>query len=232
QSLEGKYCDIVVSVFEGDIRDSELLRTACKGASEVYHTASLIDVIEKVDYSKIPGANVKGMTYVQESMASFIYTSSIEVAGPNANGDPIINGDENTPYTCSIKFPLLQDQKGNQCTSTESADDFCWHWPTSRPPAPALRDPQGRGPIRGNFYYISDDTPPISYFDFNRVVLSPLGFRYPPINQQLLNMLNMPFSFTYRSSQRDMGYVPLYSWEEVRKWSMDWLASQLPKERK
>uniref|UniRef100_A0A8C7GK20 3-beta hydroxysteroid dehydrogenase/isomerase domain-containing protein n=1 Tax=Oncorhynchus kisutch TaxID=8019 RepID=A0A8C7GK20_ONCKI len=195
--------DIVVSVFEGDIRDSELLRTACKGASEVYHTASLIDVIEKVDYSKIPGANVKGMV----DMASFIYTSSIEVAGPNANGDPIINGDENTPYTCSIKFPLL-------------------------PPAPALRDPQGRGPIRGNFYYISDDTPPISYFDFNRVVLSPLGFRYPPINQQLLNMLNMPFSFTYRSSQRDMGYVPLYSWEEVRKWSMDWLASQLPKERK
>uniref|UniRef100_A0A8C7GP37 3-beta hydroxysteroid dehydrogenase/isomerase domain-containing protein n=1 Tax=Oncorhynchus kisutch TaxID=8019 RepID=A0A8C7GP37_ONCKI len=239
QSLEGKYCtsspfvlhsyhevrgDIVVSVFEGDIRDSELLRTACKGASEVYHTASLIDVIEKVDYSKIPGANVKGMTYVQESMASFIYTSSIEVAGPNANGDPIINGDENTPYTCSIKFPLLQDQKGRT---------YCTVPPTRRPrpPAPALRDPQGRGPIRGNFYYISDDTPPISYFDFNRVVLSPLGFRYPPINQQLLNMLNMPFSFTYRSSQRDMGYVPLYSWEEVRKWSMDWLASQLPKER-
>jgi nucleoside-diphosphate-sugar epimerase len=53
--------DIVVSVFEGDIRDSKLLRTACKGASEVYHTASLIDVIEKVDYSEIHGVNVTGM---------------------------------------------------------------------------------------------------------------------------------------------------------------------------
>uniref|UniRef100_A0A8C8CSV7 3-beta hydroxysteroid dehydrogenase/isomerase domain-containing protein n=1 Tax=Oncorhynchus tshawytscha TaxID=74940 RepID=A0A8C8CSV7_ONCTS len=209
QSLEEVRGDIVVSVFEGDIRDSELLRTACKGASEVYHTASLIDVIEK--------------TYVQESMESFIYTSSIEVAGPNANGDPIINGDENTPYTCSIKFSLLQDQKGRM---------YCTVPPTRRPPAPALQDPQWRGPIRGNFSYISDDTPPISYFDFNRVVLSPLGFRYPPINRQLLNMLNMPFSFTYRTSQRDMGYVPRYSWEEVRKWTMDWLASQLPKERK
>lgn len=51
----------MVSVFEGDIRDSELLSTACKGASEVYHTASVIDVIEKVDYSKIHGVNVKGM---------------------------------------------------------------------------------------------------------------------------------------------------------------------------
>lgn len=46
-------------------------------------------------------------------MESFIYTSSIEVAGPNANGDPIINDDENTPYPCSIKFPLLRDQKGS-----------------------------------------------------------------------------------------------------------------------
>uniref|UniRef100_A0A8C8CUB0 3-beta hydroxysteroid dehydrogenase/isomerase domain-containing protein n=1 Tax=Oncorhynchus tshawytscha TaxID=74940 RepID=A0A8C8CUB0_ONCTS len=204
--------DIVVSVFEGDIRDSELLRTACKGASEVYHTASLID------------------TYVQESMESFIYTSSIEVAGPNANGDPIINGDENTPYTCSIKFSLLDGIPNRDVL-----------YRTSHPEAQvnhvyagntALAHLQAARPIRGNFSYISDDTPPISYFDFNRVVLSPLGFRYPPINRQLLNMLNMPFSFTYRTSQRDMGYVPRYSWEEVRKWTMDWLASQLPKERK
>uniref|UniRef100_A0A8C8CK64 3-beta hydroxysteroid dehydrogenase/isomerase domain-containing protein n=1 Tax=Oncorhynchus tshawytscha TaxID=74940 RepID=A0A8C8CK64_ONCTS len=204
--------DIVVSVFEGDIRDSELLRTACKGASEVYHTASLIDVIEK------------------ESMESFIYTSSIEVAGPNANGDPIINGDENTPYTCSIKFSLLDGIPNRDVL-----------YRTSHPEAQvnhvyagntALAHLQAARPIRGNFSYISDDTPPISYFDFNRVVLSPLGFRYPPINRQLLNMLNMPFSFTYRTSQRDMGYVPRYSWEEVRKWTMDWLASQLPKERK
>uniref|UniRef100_A0A8C7RBH5 3-beta hydroxysteroid dehydrogenase/isomerase domain-containing protein n=1 Tax=Oncorhynchus mykiss TaxID=8022 RepID=A0A8C7RBH5_ONCMY len=199
--------DIVVSVFEGDIRDSELLSTACKGASEVYHTASVIDVIKKVDYSKIHGVNVKGMTYVQESMESFIYTSSIEVAGPNANGDPIINDDENTPYP-SERVTLQAQGEGNTALAHLQA-------------APS-----------GNFYYISDDTPPISYFDFNRVVLSPLGFRYPPINRQLLSMLNMPFSFTYWRSQRDMGYVPRYSWEEVRKWTMDWLASQLPKERK
>uniref|UniRef100_A0A8C8CJQ5 3-beta hydroxysteroid dehydrogenase/isomerase domain-containing protein n=1 Tax=Oncorhynchus tshawytscha TaxID=74940 RepID=A0A8C8CJQ5_ONCTS len=211
--------DIVVSVFEGDIRDSELLRTACKGASEVYHTASLIDVIEKL--------HLKTELTLMES---FIYTSSIEVAGPNANGDPIINGDENTPYTCSIKFSLLDGIPNRDVL-----------YRTSHPEAQvnhvyagntALAHLQWRGPIRGNFSYISDDTPPISYFDFNRVVLSPLGFRYPPINRQLLNMLNMPFSFTYRTSQRDMGYVPRYSWEEVRKWTMDWLASQLPKERK
>uniref|UniRef100_A0A8C8CMV9 3-beta hydroxysteroid dehydrogenase/isomerase domain-containing protein n=1 Tax=Oncorhynchus tshawytscha TaxID=74940 RepID=A0A8C8CMV9_ONCTS len=206
-----------VGVFEGDIRDSELLRTACKGASEVYHTASLIDVIEK--------------TYVQESMESFIYTSSIEVAGPNANGDPIINGDENTPYT-SERVTLQAQGEGlhlHPQTNVHLRRAQVNHVYAGNT---ALAHLQAARPIRGNFSYISDDTPPISYFDFNRVVLSPLGFRYPPINRQLLNMLNMPFSFTYRTSQRDMGYVPRYSWEEVRKWTMDWLASQLPKERK
>lgn len=36
-------------------------------------------------------------TCIQDNVASFIYTSSIEVAGPNPCGDPIINGDEDTP---------------------------------------------------------------------------------------------------------------------------------------
>ncbi len=49
-----------VSVFEGDIRDRELLRRACKGAALVFHTASLIDVIGAVEYSELYGVNVKG----------------------------------------------------------------------------------------------------------------------------------------------------------------------------
>jgi 3beta-hydroxy-delta5-steroid dehydrogenase / steroid delta-isomerase len=129
--------------------------------------------------------------------------------------------------------------------------------------ARALRDPQRRAAIGGNFYYISDDTPPVSYSDFNHAVLSPLGFSIqekpilpipvlyllcflmemlqillcpfkrftPPINRQLLTMLNTPFSFSYQRAQRDMGYAPRYSWEEARKRTMDWVASQLPKER-
>jgi len=49
-----------VNVFEGDIRDRDLLRRACKGAVLVFHTASLIDVIGAVEYSELYGVNVKG----------------------------------------------------------------------------------------------------------------------------------------------------------------------------
>ncbi|KAK6309785.1 hypothetical protein J4Q44_G00196660 [Coregonus suidteri] len=322
QCLEEVRGDTLVSVFEGDIRDSELLRRACKGASLVFHTASLIDVTGKVDYGELHRVNVKGTqllleTCVQENVMSFIYTSSIEVAGPNANGDPIINGDENTPYTCSLKFPYSRTKKEAERVTLQAQGEVLQNggrlatcalrpmyiygegcrfllghmgdgirngdmlYRTSRPEAQvnpvyvgnaalahlqaarALRDPQRRAAIGGNFYYISDDTPPVSYSDFNHVVLSPLGFSIqekpilpipvlylicflmemlqmllrpfkrftPPINRQLLTMLNTPFSFSYRRAQRDMGYTPRYSWEEARKRTMDWVASQLPKER-
>ncbi|XP_035612918.1 hydroxy-delta-5-steroid dehydrogenase, 3 beta- and steroid delta-isomerase 1 [Oncorhynchus keta] len=322
QCLEEIRGDTLVSVFEGDISDSELLRRACKGASLVFHTASLIDVTGKVLYSELHRVNVKGTqllleTCVQENVVSFIYTSSIEVAGPNANGDPIINGDENTPYTCSLKFPYSKTKKEAEQVTLQAQGEVLQNggrlatcalrpmyiygegcrfllghmgdgirngdmlYRTSRPEAQvnpvyvgnaalahlqaarALRDPQRRAAIGGNFYYISDDTPPVSYSDFNHAVLSPLGFSIqekpilpipvlyllcflmemlqillcpfkrftPPINRQLLTMLNTPFSFSYQRAQRDMGYAPRYSWEEARKRTMDWVASQLPKER-
>nr|XP_046219506.1 hydroxy-delta-5-steroid dehydrogenase, 3 beta- and steroid delta-isomerase 1 [Oncorhynchus gorbuscha] len=322
QCLEEIRGDTLVSVFEGDISDSDLLRRACKGASLVFHTASLIDVTGKVLYSELHRVNVKGTqllleTCVQENVVSFIYTSSIEVAGPNANGDPIINGDENTPYTCSLKFPYSKTKKEAEQVTLQAQGEVLQNggrlatcalrpmyiygegcrfllghmgdgirngdmlYRTSRPEAQvnpvyvgnaalahlqaarALRDPQRRAAIGGNFYYISDDTPPVSYSDFNHAVLSPLGFSIqekpilpipvlyllcflmemlqillcpfkrftPPINRQLLTMLNTPFSFSYQRAQRDMGYAPRYSWEEARKRTMDWVASQLPKER-
>lgn len=49
-----------LSTFEGDIRDSELLRKVCKGASIIVHTASLIDVTGALNYSELYGVNVKG----------------------------------------------------------------------------------------------------------------------------------------------------------------------------
>ncbi|KAL0963591.1 hypothetical protein UPYG_G00308320 [Umbra pygmaea] len=322
QSLEEVRGETALSVFEGDIRDSGLLRRACRGAKLVFHTASLIDVVGKMDYSELHGVNVTGTqllleTCIQENVTSFIYTSSIEVAGPNANGDPIINGDENTPYTCSLKFPYSRTKKEaeqaalqahgeellNGCRLATCAlrpmyiyGEGCRYllghmsdgiqngdvlYRTSRLEARvnpvyvgnaalahvlaarALKDPKRRSTIGGNFYYISDDTPAVSYSDFNHVVLSPLGFSIqekpvlpipllylicyllevlqimlrpfkhftPPLNRQLLTMLNTPFTFSYLRAQQDMGYAPRYSWEEACKRTMDWVASQIPKER-
>uniref|UniRef100_A0A8C1GE14 3-beta hydroxysteroid dehydrogenase/isomerase domain-containing protein n=1 Tax=Cyprinus carpio TaxID=7962 RepID=A0A8C1GE14_CYPCA len=311
-----------VSVFEGDIRDHELLRRACKGATLVIHTASLIDVIGATEYSELYGVNVKGTqvlleTCIQENVASLIYTSSIEVAGPNPRGDPIINGNEDTPYSSSLKFNYSKTKQeaeqiclqangellrnGGQLATCALRPMYIYgpgcrftlghmrdgirngnvllrmsrreakvnpvyvgnaalaHLQAGR----ALKDSQKRAVMGGNFYYISDDTPPVSYSDFNYAVLSPLGFGIqerpflpfpllyllsilmellhvvlrpflkftPPLNRQLLTMLNTPFSFSYQKAHRDFGYSPRYDWDEARKRTSNWLASVLPAER-
>ncbi|TRY89758.1 hypothetical protein DNTS_000005, partial [Danionella cerebrum] len=310
-----------VSVFEGDIRDRELLRRACKGAAFVFHTASLIDVIGAVGYSELYGVNVKGTqllleTCIQENVPVFIYTSSIEVAGPNPSGEPIINGDEATPYSSRLKFcysktKLEAEQlclqangemlrNGGQLATCALRPMYIYgpgcrftlgHMKdgirnghvllrTSRREAKVnpvyvgnvalahlqaargLRDDQKKAVIGGNFYYISDDTPHMSYSDFNYAVLSSLGFgiqerpvlpfpllyllaffmeilqvvlrpilRFnPPMNRQLLTMVNTPFSFSYQKAHRDFGYSPRYAWNEARRQTTDWLASVLPAE--
>ncbi|XP_066542624.1 hydroxy-delta-5-steroid dehydrogenase, 3 beta- and steroid delta-isomerase 1 [Hoplias malabaricus] len=322
QSLEDCRGETKLSMFEGDIRDSDLLRRACRGATVVFHIASIIDVIGAIDYSELHGVNVKGTqllleTCIQENVDSFVYTSSIEVAGPNPQGEPVINGNEDTVYSCRLKFPYSKTKKeaeqlclnahgevlqngshlatcalrpmyiyGEGCRFTlghmrdgiRNGDVLLR---TSRREAKvnpvyvgnvavahlqaarALKDAKKRDVVGGHFYFISDNTPPISYSDFNHAVLSPLGFSIqerpilpfpvlylisflmeilqailcpflkftPPLNRQLLVMLNTPFSFSYLKAQRDLLYTPRYEWEEARKRTTDWLASILARER-
>lgn len=322
QSLQDVRRDKTVSVFEGDIRDSDFVRTACRGASVIFHIASVIDVLGAVDYSELYSINVKGTQVlleacIQENVASFIYTSSIEVAGPNSRGDPIVNGNEDTVYKCVLKFDYSKTKKEAEQRTLQANGELLQNGgrlatcalrpmyiygegcrfllghmddgirnkdvllrisaPEARvnpvyvgnvaqghfQAARGLRDPQKRSVIGGNFYYISDDTPPVSYSDFHHVLMAPLGFgvqqkrrmplflfylfcffmeiirlllrpfkRFvPPINRQLLTMVNTPFSFSYQKAKRDLGYVPKYSWEESRTRTTGWLASQLPKAR-
>ncbi|AWP13546.1 putative 3 beta-hydroxysteroid dehydrogenase/Delta 5-- 4-isomerase type 1 [Scophthalmus maximus] len=322
QTLEGCRGDTKLSVFEGDIRDGDFVRDACRGASVVFHIAAIIDVNESVEYSEIYGVNVKGTQVLleaclQENIASFIYTSTIEVMGPNPRGEPLVNGSEDTVYDCSLKFSYSKTKKeaeqrtllahgealrngGRLATCAlrpmyifgEGCSFLLRHMgdgirnrdvllrmslPEARvnpvyvgnvaaahlQAARGLKDPQKRNAMGGKFYFIADDTPPVSYSDFNHVVLSPLGFGIqeklplplgllyalcfvlemlclmlrpllrvtPPLNRQLVTMLNTPFTFSYQRAKRDLGYEPRYSWEEARKNTTEWLASQLPKER-
>ncbi|XP_054471234.1 hydroxy-delta-5-steroid dehydrogenase, 3 beta- and steroid delta-isomerase 1 [Anoplopoma fimbria] len=322
ESLEDCRGDTKLSIFEGDIRDSEFLRKSCRGASIVFHIASIIDVKDAVEYSEIYGVNVKGTQLlleacIQENVASFIYTSTIEVMGPNSRGDPLINGSEDTVYECALKFAYSKTKKeaewrtlqahgevlqnGGRLTTCalrpmyiygEGCRFLLGHmgegirnnnvlFRMSRPEAlvnpvyvgnvavahlqaaRGLKDPQRRSAIGGKFYFVCDDTPPVSYSDFNHMVMSPLGFSIqeklmyplwllyavcflmemlcmmvrpfkrvvPPLNRQLVTMLNTPFSFSYQKAKRDLGYEPRYTWAEARKRTTEWLASELPMER-
>ncbi|KAK0135771.1 3 beta-hydroxysteroid dehydrogenase/Delta 5--_4-isomerase type 1 [Merluccius polli] len=322
-ALEGCRGETRLSVLEGDIRDGDFLVRACRGVSVVFHIASIIDVIGALDYSELYAVNVKGTQLlleacVRENVVSFVYTSSIEVAGPNPAGDPVVNGNEDTPDASTLKFAYSRTKKeaerrclaasgerlqnggrlatcalrpmyiyGDGCrflrghmadavgnrdvlyrTSAREArvnpvyvgNVALAHLEAAR----CLRDVGRRAVVAGNFYYISDDTPPVSYCDFNHAVMAPLGFRIqerhalplrllrlicfllevlrfclrpfkriaPPLNRQLLVMLNTPFSFSYQKAKRDLGYAPRYTWEEARTRTVEWLATELPKERR
>ncbi|XP_071337906.1 hydroxy-delta-5-steroid dehydrogenase, 3 beta- and steroid delta-isomerase 1 [Trachinotus anak] len=322
QTLEGCRGNTKLSVYEGDIRDSGYVRKACRGASVVFHIASIIDIIEAVEHNEMYGVNVKGTQVlleacIQENVVSFIYTSTIEVMGPNSKGEPIINGNEDTIYDCTLKFSYSKTKKEAEQRTLQAHGEvlqnggrlatcalrpmyifgegcrflmghmgdgiknkdvlFRMSLPEARvnpvyvgnvamahlQAARSLKDPQKRNAIGGKFYFISDDTPHVSYSDFNHVIMAPLGFNIqdklplplslfyvfcffleilcmmlrpfkrivPPLNRQLLTMLNTPFTFAYQRAKRDLGYSPRYSWEEARKRTTEWLASELPKER-
>lgn len=250
-------------------------------------------------------------------MVSFIYTSTVEVMGPNPRGEPLVNGSEDTAYESTLKFTYSKTKKEAEQRTLQAHGEllqnggrlatcalrpmyiygegcrfllghmgdgilngnvlFRMSLPEARvnpvyvgnvavahlQAARALKDPQKRAAVGGRFYFVSDDTPPVSYSDFNHVLMSPLGFSVqeklpvplhllyvicfflellcaalrpvvrvvPPLNRQLLTMLNTPFSFSYQGAQRDLGYNPRYTWEEARRRTTEWLASELPKER-
>lgn len=239
------------------------------------------------------------------------------MVGPNARGEPLINGSEDTPYESVLKFTYSKTKKEAEQRTLQAHGEAlqnggrlatCALRPmyiygdgcrfllghmadgirngnvllrTSVPDARvnpvyvgnvaaahlqaarSLKDPRRRDAVGGRFYFVSDDTPPVSYSDFNYVMMSPLGFGIqeklpvplrllyvicffvemlcamlrpfvrvvPPLNRQLLTMLNTPFSFSYRTAEREMGYRPRYGWEEARRRTVEWLASELPKQR-
>ncbi|XP_037646733.1 hydroxy-delta-5-steroid dehydrogenase, 3 beta- and steroid delta-isomerase 1 [Sebastes umbrosus] len=322
QSLEDCRGDTKLSVFEGDIRDGDYVRKSCQGASIVFHIASIIDVTDSVEYSEIYGVNVKGTQLlleacIQENVVSFIYTSTVEVMGPNTRGEPIINGSEDTVYQCALKFAYSKTKMEAEQRTLQAHGEVVHNggrlatcalrpmyiygegcrflvghmgdgirnkdvlYRMSQPDAlvnpvyvgnvaaahlqaaRSLADPQKRNVVGGKFYFVSDDTPHVSYSDFNHVMLSPLGFSIqeklmypllllyvvcyimqilcmmarpfvriaPPLNRQLVTMLNTPFSFSYQKAKRELGYAPRYTWDEARRRTVEWLASELLKER-
>ncbi|XP_077883221.1 3 beta-hydroxysteroid dehydrogenase/Delta 5--_4-isomerase-like isoform X3 [Ictidomys tridecemlineatus] len=253
---------------------------------------------------------------IQASVPFFIYTSSVEVAGPNSYKEIVQNGHEEEhhestwtasyPYskklaekavlaangstlknggnlwTCSLR-PMYIYGEGSPVLSgivnralrnngvLENTGKFsvanpvyvgnvAWaHILACR----ALRDPKKAVSIRGQFYYISDDTPHQSYDDLNSTMskaggicldsrqgpplflmywlafllemvsflLSPIHQYRPPFTRHLLTLSNSVFTFSYKKAQQDLGYKPLYSWEEAKQKTMGWVTSLIEEHR-
>ncbi|KAG7334609.1 hypothetical protein KOW79_001205 [Hemibagrus wyckioides] len=101
---------VKVVVIQGDITDYCSVLEACHGADLVVHSASLVDVWYRVPEETIYSVNVGGTENVIKAcqelgIQHLVYTSSMEVIGPNVKGDTFIRGDEDTPYNVCHDMP-------------------------------------------------------------------------------------------------------------------------------
>ncbi|XP_026576886.1 3 beta-hydroxysteroid dehydrogenase type 7 isoform X1 [Pseudonaja textilis] len=109
-----------VTLIQGDISNLEDVKPAVKGAHVVIHTAGLVDVWGRVQPEKIMAVNVQGTKNVIEACVTqgvqyLVYTSSMEVVGPNIKGHPFYKGNENTTYEAIHHHPYpLSKAKAEQ----------------------------------------------------------------------------------------------------------------------
>ncbi|XP_039186256.1 3 beta-hydroxysteroid dehydrogenase type 7 isoform X2 [Crotalus tigris] len=109
-----------VTLIQGDISKPEDVKPAVKGAHVVIHTAGLVDVWGRVPPEKIMAVNKQGTNNVIEACVTegvqyLIYTSSMEVVGPNTKGHHFYRGNEDTKYDSVYHHPYpLSKAKAEQ----------------------------------------------------------------------------------------------------------------------
>lgn len=106
-----------VRLLQGDVGDAGAVGRALAGADAVLHAASLVDVWGRAPPEAIARVNVQGTKNViaacrARGVRCLVYTSSMEVVGPNTRGDPFIRGDEESPYPVrhTEPYPLSKAQ--------------------------------------------------------------------------------------------------------------------------
>uniref|UniRef100_A0A8C3SCE6 3-beta hydroxysteroid dehydrogenase/isomerase domain-containing protein n=1 Tax=Chelydra serpentina TaxID=8475 RepID=A0A8C3SCE6_CHESE len=106
-----------VTLIRGDISSPADVGAAVKGVDVVIHAASLVDVWGRVAPEKITEVNVHGTKNVIDACIEhgtqyLIYTSSMEVVGPNTKGDPFYRGNEDSAYDARHEqpYPLSKAQ--------------------------------------------------------------------------------------------------------------------------
>uniref|UniRef100_A0A8I5ZZK1 Hydroxy-delta-5-steroid dehydrogenase, 3 beta- and steroid delta-isomerase 7 n=1 Tax=Rattus norvegicus TaxID=10116 RepID=A0A8I5ZZK1_RAT len=101
---------VQVTAIQGDVTQAHEVAAAMAGSHVVIHTAGLVDVFGKASPETIHKVNVQGTqnvidACVQTGTRLLVYTSSMEVVGPNVKGHPFYRGNEDTPYEAIHRHP-------------------------------------------------------------------------------------------------------------------------------
>ncbi|NP_001075380.1 3 beta-hydroxysteroid dehydrogenase/Delta 5--_4-isomerase type 2 isoform X2 [Equus asinus] len=257
-----------------NVEGTQLLLEACSQASvPIFIYTSSVAVAGPNSYREIIQNGHEEAHLETKWSSPYPYSKKLaEKAVLAANGLPLKNG--GTLYTCALRpmfiygegsptlYYLMHEGLNNNGILTHNCKfsranpvyvgNIAWaHIMALR----ALRDPKKAPSIQGQFYYISDDTPPQSYDDLTYTLskkwgfcldsrmrlpiflkywlaflleivsflLSPIYKYRPPFDRHLVTWQNSVFTFSYKKAQRDMGYEPLFSWEEAKKRTTEWI---------
>ncbi|XP_051001316.1 3 beta-hydroxysteroid dehydrogenase type 7 isoform X5 [Acomys russatus] len=101
---------VQVTAIQGDVTQAHEVVAAVAGSHVVIHTAGLVDVFGKASPKTIHQVNVQGTqnvidACVQTGTQFLVYTSSMEVVGPNVKSHPFYRGNEETPYEAVHRHP-------------------------------------------------------------------------------------------------------------------------------
>ncbi|XP_066267353.1 3 beta-hydroxysteroid dehydrogenase type 7-like isoform X1 [Branchiostoma lanceolatum] len=304
--------DDKLRVYEADIRSKEKMSEFCSGADVIIHAASLIDVPDGTfTEEELWDVNVRGTQNLlncclASDVRCFVYTSSVDAFGPNWRGDPLEDGDEESPYdrthlpsaygrskmaaeslvlefngrttkdggklrTCALRPPHIYGEGSTLDLSFIKVAKLGTR--VSSPDAKARQAYVGNvalahiqaaeklaspdGIACGRVYNIHDDTPITNYQDFfeylsldvkihERMILPPWllyfiagifgSLRFllkpfcnfvPPLSRATLLACNTTFYLSCTKARRDLGYSPIYTWEQSRQRTARWIEKHL-----
>uniref|UniRef100_A0A8C0XIS7 3-beta hydroxysteroid dehydrogenase/isomerase domain-containing protein n=1 Tax=Castor canadensis TaxID=51338 RepID=A0A8C0XIS7_CASCN len=130
---------VQVTAIQGDVTQAHEVAAAVAGAHVVIHTAGLVDVFGRASPDTIHEVNVQGTQNVIEACVQagtqfLVYTSSMEVVGPNIKGHPFYRGNEDTPYEAVHRHPYpcskaLAEQLVLKANGRKAMWPGCTCWP-------------------------------------------------------------------------------------------------------
>ncbi|XP_078508601.1 3 beta-hydroxysteroid dehydrogenase type 7 isoform X1 [Lissotriton helveticus] len=305
--------DVKVTLRQGNIANLTEVMAAVEGVDVVIHSASIVDVWGKVSPDKMKEVNVKGTENVVQACVDhgvqyLIYTSSMEVVGPNVKGDHFYRGNEETDYNINHVKPYPQSKAAaealviasngkqvkdgkqlNTCilrptgiygekhelmrtfyeqglkmgrrvfrvipASTEHGRVYVGNVAWMHLLA-ARKIQESPSAIGGQAYFCYDNSPYLSYYDFNMEFLAACGFRLigsrplvpyfilflvallnellqwllrpffcyaPLLNKYTLAVASTTFTVETDKAERHFGYKPLYSWDESKARTINWI---------
>uniref|UniRef100_A0A8B9EQE1 3-beta hydroxysteroid dehydrogenase/isomerase domain-containing protein n=1 Tax=Anser cygnoides TaxID=8845 RepID=A0A8B9EQE1_ANSCY len=242
-----------VTVMKGDIRDYNLLLAAMRGVHVVIHTAAIVDYRNTVPFWEMKAVNVGGTENVLRACCVLnipyvVYTSFIAAVGPNTLCEPMRRGNEDTKYSGEVELPyrktkamaekLVFEANGKKVQKSMASLVFQHRMSGRRQLVRKAPHLISKRCFLVRHQLLSSVDPSIRLgsripywkmwliIHLHRIIkalLYPFWKPQPFLNLPLLNTIVTTFSYETDKAFRHFGYKPLFTWQESKQRTVQWL---------